>query len=285
MDVTHQADSCPAAASLGVRRVGCVSYLNAKPLIDGVEALERTRVKFDVPARLLEDLESGQVDLALCPVIDYFRARVPLRIVPVGGIGCQGETLTVRLYSRVPIERVDRVFADSDSHTSVALLQVLFHQIHRRQVAVIPYHAREQVARHRLVEPPATMLLIGDKVVTDSPRAVEYPYQLDLGQAWHDLTGLPFLFAVWMAPEGAALGDLPEQLAAQRQRNAARIDEIVDRYAQAHGWPRDLARQYLGRILRYEVGNPQLQAMERFAAMAQELGLIETTRPLRLWGE
>src|SRR5690606_3262255 len=105
-------------------RVGCVSFLNSKPLIDGVEG-PGVSVHYAVPAQLLGMLEAGEVDVALCPVIDYHRASAPLVIVPVGGIASDGPTFTVRLYSQVPIERVTTVDADTDSHTSVALMRVL----------------------------------------------------------------------------------------------------------------------------------------------------------------
>lgn len=270
------------ASSQAARRIGCVSYLNARPLIAGLDTGEEPRVRFDVPARLLADLEAGDVDIALCPVIDYHRARTPLVVVPVGGIGCAGTTLTVRLFSRVPIERITRVHADSDSHTSVALLRVLLAERYGLRPELVSYHAREQVAEHRLTEPPETMLLIGDKVVADSPRAIEYPHQLDLGQAWRETMGLPFVFAVWMARRGSDLGELPRLLDTQRRVNAERIDAIAERDAPRHGWPRELAREYLGGIMRYTIGPRELEAIERFGTLAAQHGLIPAPRPLEV---
>ena len=271
-----------SASQSATRRLGCVSYLNAKPLIEGLTDGADPSVRFDVPARLLADLEAGDVDLALCPVIDYHRAARPLTMVPAGGIGCAGSTLTVRLFSRVPIEQVRAVHADTDSHTSVALLRIVLAEQYGLQPELIAYHAREQVADHRLTASPETMLLIGDKVVTDSPKAIEYPHQLDLGEAWHALTGLPFVFAIWMAPADAPLGDLPAILDAQRRANADQLQTIVDRYAARHGWPRDLALHYLGSVLRYEIDAPALQAIERFGALAAQHGLIAAQRPLNI---
>lgn len=265
-----------------VHRIGCVSYLNAKPLIDGLEPRGNPRVRFDVPSRLLEDLESGDVDIALCPVIDYYRSRVPLQIVPVGGIGCKGPTLTVRLYSRVPIAQISRVHTDTDSHTSVALLRVILHQRYGLHPEFVDYNAREHVAGNRIVHQPQTMMLIGDKVVTDSPPAVTYPHQIDLGEAWHEMTGMPFVFAVWMCRRGEELGDLPHLLERCRLDNSARIAEIVDRYATSHHWPKDLALEYLGRLLRYEIGKDELDAIRHFAAAAGQLGIIDATQPLNI---
>lgn len=281
--------TCPQAA----RRVGCVSYLNARPLIDGLdrtggededtdrgegadEGAAALTVRYAVPAQLLGDLEAGAVDIALCPVIDYHRARMPLTIVPAGGIGCAGATLTVRLFSRVPIERVRRVHVDIESHTSVALLRVLLAERFHRHPELLAYDAHEREAEGA----PETMLLIGDKVVTDAPADSDYPHQLDLGEAWQAMTGLPFVFAVWMAARDTDLGDLPGLLDRQRRRNADRIDRIVQEHAPRHHWPRDLARHYLGAVLRFAIGAPELEAIERFSALAARHGMIETARPL-----
>src|SRR3954468_17379714 len=83
-------------------RVGSVSYLNAKPLIYGLEKSEDLKIALDVPSRLLEDLQGDLFDIALLPVIDYQRMN-GLRIVPAGGIGSDGETLTVRIFSKQPL--------------------------------------------------------------------------------------------------------------------------------------------------------------------------------------
>lgn len=270
----------PPPPGQALRRIGCVSYLNAKPLIEGLEGQPDPQVRFDVPSRLLEDLQSGQVDIALCPVIDYFRSPVPLEIVPVGGIGCQGPTLTVRLFSRVPIEQITTIHADTDSHTSIALLGVLLAERYGLRPTLIDYNAREQVVGHRLVPPPQTLLLIGDKVVTDGPTSEQYPHQMDLGEAWHEWTGRPFVFAIWMTRAGTELGNLPAVLEAQRIINAGRIEPIVDRHAASHGWPRDLALRYLGHLLRYSTGSAELQAIEHFASMAQRVGVLAKGREL-----
>ena len=266
-----------------VRRIGCVGYLNAKPLIEGLEGLADPAVRLDVPSALLTDLETGEVDIALCPVIDYYRSVEPLVMVPVGCIASDGPTQTVRLFSRVPIGSITRVHADVDSHTSVALLCVLFDALHGKALDVVPFDALHDVTRGKRTPEHEAMLLIGDKVVTNAPPAETYAYQMDLGEAWKGLTGLPFVFAIWMAKRGVGLGDLPQTLDRQRQLNAQNTDAIADRHAQSHGWAIDNARNYLGRVLSYAVGPAHLQAIELFAEKAAQLGLIETTKPLDLY--
>lgn len=278
--VNQHAHNSQSTTHTSSYKVGCVSFLNSKPLIEGVDDSPICAVRFDVPSHLLNDLLEDKVDIALCPAIDYFRSPVPFKIVPVGGICSEGYTFTVRLYSQIPIEQITTVYVDNDSHTSVALLQILLGEIYHIKPKLIDYHAREHVAEGKIEQKPQAMLLIGDKVVTDSPLAVEYPHQMDLGQAWNNLTGLPFMFAVWMAKEDRELGDLPKHLDQQRQKNAQHINEVSTRYAAAHGWPKDLTRKYFTEILDYKVSPRHLQAMGRFGQYAQQYGLIEEFKEL-----
>lgn len=265
-----------------VGHIGCVSFLNAKPLIEGLDHLPNLVVKFDVPSRLLADLESGAVDIALCPVIDLQRSAVPLEVVPAGGIGCDGPTLTVRIYSRVPLDQITDIYVDTDSHTSICLMRVLLAELYNIKPRLIDYHAREQVAEHRVITQPNTMLLIGDKVVTSAPSDDEYPYQMDLGEAWKTLTGMPFVFAVWMARQGTSLGALPALLNEARHNNASRIDAIVAQHASPLGWPDDQATRYLGHWLKYAIGPRELEAMQLFFTMAMQHGVIEHLRDMKV---
>jgi chorismate dehydratase len=265
-------------------RVGVVSFVNTLPLIDGLERLSNVRLRHSVPSLLIDQLLAGDVDLALCSSIDYQRSPEPLVIVPAGALACHGPTLTVRLYSQVPVSRITRVYCDTDSHTSICLMQILLREVHGFAPELIDYDAREHVADNRPLEWPEAVLLIGDKVVTDSPPAVRYPTQVDLGELWHQHTGLPFVFATWMAL--AAADPAPIRTAAmvlerQRLHNQLRLDRIIHDRAEPRGWPADLARDYLKPRLHFELGPEHLTSLELFYAKAHEHGLIETVRQVR----
>jgi len=266
-----------------VMRIGCVGYLNAKPLIDGLGEAGDPIVRLGVPSSLLEELEADEVDIALCPVIDYYRSKVPLVIVPVGCIASDGPAQTVKLFSKVPLADISQVHADLDSHTSVALLSVLLKELHGLGPEVIPFDARAEVHTGQGDATPQAMLLIGDKVVHHAPSRDDYPHQMDLGEAWKELTGLPFVFAVWMARRDTELGGLPGMLDNLRERNAGEIDRIADHQAEAHGWSAQAAREYLGRVIHYRVGPKHLEAIERFANYTAELGLIDQARRIERW--
>src|SRR5437870_4538763 len=120
-------ESTANAASIATDRalrVASVSYLNARPLIHGLGDDGDVDLHLDVPSRLLEGLRRQRFDVALLPVIDYQRME-GLRLVPAGGIGCDGLTLTVRLFSRVPISEIQTLACDTESHTSVALARII----------------------------------------------------------------------------------------------------------------------------------------------------------------
>src|SRR5689334_5418219 len=109
------------------QRVAAVSFLNAKPLIWGLEEDSDIQLLLDVPSKLVDLLQAGHADVALLPVVDYQRVD-GLTIVPAGGIGSDGPTLTVRIFSRVPAPQIRTLGCDPDSHTSVALARVLLGQ-------------------------------------------------------------------------------------------------------------------------------------------------------------
>ncbi len=264
-------------------RLGVVSFVNTLPLIDGLEHLSDLCLRHSVPSRLIDQLLGGEVEAALCSSIDYQRSPEPLIVLPAGALGCDGPTLTVRLYSAVPVGEITRVHCDTDSHSSVALLRILLKELHGIEPELIDYNAREHVANNRPLDWPESMLLIGDKVVTDSPPAVRYPHQLDLGAVWRELTGLPFVFAAWMARAGADVHRLRIAMSVldrQRRYNCERLDLIVERRARPRNWPADLASEYLKQRLVYTFGDRQRQAMELFFQKAAALGIIERARPL-----
>ena len=260
--------------------VAAVSFLNARPLIDGLDEEPGLHVISDVPSRLLETLLEDRASVALCPVIDFQLSPAELSIVPAGAIGSDGPTLTVRVFSRIPMDEVSQVHTDGDSHTSVALLTIVFDDLFGQMPEIRTLGSTDVNGSD---SPPDTVLLIGDKVVRNRPDPELYPFELDLGATWKEITGLPFVFASWMARADRDLGDLPARLRRCRDRNRRRTTDIADAHAAASGWPQELAADYLGDILRYELGPRELEALELFWSKCHDLGLIERLRPMKLY--
>jgi chorismate dehydratase len=264
-------------------RVGVVRYLNARPLVEGLDACRGLSLAAAVPARIGPMLEAGRLDIGLASLIDFARARTPLALIPAGMIGCEGPTLTVRVFSKVPPAEVRTLAADTDSHTSVALARLLFRRVYGSDPTPIDLDAREMVTPGSSERWPEALLLIGDKVVHASPPPVRYPFQIDLGQAWFEMTGLPFAYAVWMCrAEDAERPEIHEAAALldrQRRRNQARADWVVSARARERDWPEDLARDYLGTRLRFEVGPREREGIAEFLRLAAAEGLAPQAEP------
>lgn len=267
-----------------------MSYLNTLPLIEGLAKLKGLNLTLTAPANLLGLLLDGSADAALVSSIDYQRSPRPLAILPVGMIGSDGPTMTVRLFSRCPIPSISSIAADADSHTSVALLGILLDELHGIRPTISPFDADAHRARrdHTAAGWPEAVLLIGDKVITDSPPAAIYPHQLDLGQAWRTLTGLPFVYAVWMCAadcaEDPAITLAADLLDRQRRHNATRLRWIATTAAPLRGWPADLAHTYLSGLLRFDFDDRAEQALTLFHTKAHTLGLTHHNRALMFAG-
>lgn len=279
-------------------RLAAVRYLNTAPLITGLEDLQGLSLELMVPSRIAEAVASRRADIGLVSIIDLARAHPaqgphPVRLAGLraGMIGSNGRTMTVRIFSRVDPRRITHLHADTDSHTSVALASLILAHRTGSLPTLIPFDTRERIALLPHTQPgpqphtqaqdewPEALLLIGDKVVTQTPSAVRYPHQIDLGEAWRDLTGLPFVYALWACRAGDS--DSPQIATAaalldrQRRRNAMRIDAIATEHARRLGWPDDLARRYLGELLRYELSADAVEGAERFLDMAAQAGLAQ----------
>jgi chorismate dehydratase len=283
----------PRAKVERLPRIAAVRYLNTLPLIEGLEKVEGLSLTPAVPSRIAEMVLAGEADIGLASIVDVATARGPagerLAGIPVGQIGCDGPTLTVRLFSTVPFERITELHADTESHTSVILARLILRARFGCSPTLCAFDLRERVelslANKRPVPAsleeawPNALLMIGDKVVTDAPPAARYPHQLDLGEAWKAWTGLPFVYAVWASTRSRA-SDPAIRLAAQlldrqRRHNGGRLEWLISQRAPAHRWPVDLAREYLGGLLRYECGEREQAAAARFIGEASNAGLLE----------
>src|SRR5262249_48829934 len=149
----------------------------------------------DLPSRLADQLAAGELDVALIPVIEYFRGR-DYRIVPDIAITTRGPALSVTLFSRVPWAEIRRVALDEGSRTSATLAQVLLHYRHaiRPEVVPLPIDAEPETTDADAV------LLIGDRAMKACLPGFRFAY--DLGQEWQDWTSLPFVYAVWAVRPG-----------------------------------------------------------------------------------
>lgn len=253
-------------------RLGAVSFLNARPLVEGLDARDDVELLYDVPSRLQARLDGGEVDAALIPVIDLLRSPGRYRVVSDACIGSDGETMTVRVFSQVPPDRVSALAVDTDSHTSVALATVVWGELYQRRLEI-----RTIDARGAAIEKQDAVLLIGDKVV--DPRRAGFAFEVDLGGAWKHLTGLPFVFAVWAQRVGEAAAaqryheGLAVLLSEARDAGVARAEEIARQEGPRHGWSEGPAVRYLTKRIRFELDAASVEGADLFGRMCAKYDL------------
>ncbi len=270
-------------------RIAAVEFLNTITLIEGLETWTDCQLIKAVPSRIGQMVVEGSADIGLASIVDAADPQNNLALIPAGMIGCEGPTLTVRLFSAVEPEKITTVHADTDSHTSVMLADIILRELHSVAAEFKPFDTREQMGietehpdeLHQAW--PETILLIGDKVVVDSPPAVRYPHQIDLGQAWHELTNLPFVYATWMcraddadSPKIAQAAIMLERIA---KRNALRLDWLVTTQAKSHHWPADLARTYIGQLLKFTPDLRAQEAVELFFNKLRTHNILNAAKP------
>ena len=261
-------------------RLGVVNFMNTTPLIHGLELNEGIELVPRVPSELVTLVEQGEVDFALSSSIDYQKSTCDVSILPVNALSSNGETLTVKVCSRIPLQDITEVHCDTDSHTSIVLLQIILHRQYGCSIEVVPKDLRAVTSVQD--ELPDAVLIIGDKVVTNDV-SVSHPYEADLGAAWKELTGLPFVFAVWLGQ-----ADVPSYKAKQaatmidRQLrcNNQRVEQVVARNADSRGWDCNLALKYVTNHMDYSWTDEHEQSLELFYQYANKLGLIRQRKPI-----
>ena len=225
-------------------RYGAVSYLNARPLIEGLDPLI-----LDEPARLVRRFEAGELDVALLPVA----AAEAAGLARVGrlGIAAEGKVDSVLLILRKAVKEIETLRLDPASRTSNVLAQVLL----RDAFSVTP----------EIVDGEADAeLVIGDAALV---RLGEADMVLDLAETWTWFTGLPFVFAAWYGDEAAA-----PALEAAYEKGRQRIAEYAA--DAALGLETAALETYLRERIRYELSGRELGGLRRFLESARRLGLL-----------
>jgi chorismate dehydratase len=259
-------------------RVGAVNYLNTKPLIYELESLApEAELVLDVPSRLADLLAEGQLDVALIPVIEYFRAGT-YSIVPDIAIASRGPVLSVTLFSRQPWTGIRRLALDEGSRTSAALAQILL----RKRYGVSPELVALPMDQSAENVDADAVLLIGDRAMRACLPGFDHAF--DLGQEWHDWTGLPFVYAVWAVREGADLGPVEAALAESKRRGCARIGRIAHDEAPRLGLDAGFCRRYLANIIHFDLGPREQAGLDHYYMLACELGLARRGVNLDFYG-
>lgn len=260
-------------------RLGAVSYLNTKPLVYGLDAHpDQFDVRFDVPAKCAELLHEGRVDLGLIPAIEYLRGDYA--IIPDVSIASDGDVATVAVFTRTPIGEVKTLAVDLSSRTSVALTRVLCAK--RWQIA--PKFTPAEPDLQAMLARADAALVIGDPAFEIDP-AKHGVTKIDLGAEWKALTGLPFVYAMWVGRPGAASPDQCRALQQARDRGVAHLDAIAKEAGGGDATVERRALTYLRDNLKYGLGDAEQAGLRKFHELAAEIAAVPQLKPLRFYSE
>jgi len=242
-----------AAAAAWTRpiRAGSVPYLNAAPLVRGLEG----RLRLLPPSQLAVELRKGTLDAGLVSITETL-LHDAYDILDGYGVASDGEVYSVFLAHRGPLEAVRRVRCDTASLTSVNLLRVLLAERGLRP-EFEPLTSVEGAGREEAV------LLIGDGAIAF--RQAGHPHTIwDLGEAWRAWTGLPFVYAVWALRRGVDTAGLRRELAEAGERGQREMDAVV---REARGFDEAFRRIYLTRHTHHTLGAMEKEGVARFVAL------------------
>ncbi len=253
-------------------RVGAVSYLNTKPLVYGLEEhADEIDLCFDLPSRLADRLNSGDLDIALIPSIEAV-ANPDYTILSDACIGCRGAVWSVKLLSRVPAREIKTLSLDEGSRTSRILCRIILSQ----QFGVTPELTQLSMADSWHDVATDAVVIIGDRAMTIDPP--EFPFVWDLGEAWNNWTQLPFVFALWAARSDNDLRQHFDRLgwilSRARDRGIKNIKEIAKASATHYGLTESVCRNYLSDNLNFQLGDAEKQGLAAYFRYAADLNVI-----------
>ncbi len=236
-------------------KVGIVNYLNALPLLYGIQKepfINNIELIIDYPAKIAGMLLEGSIDVGL----------VPIAIIPQMKewhfandycIGTQGEVASVSLFSEVPVENIEQVLLDYQSRSSVALLKYLLKDYWKISPELVDTNSDAYINN---VKGNTAGLIIGDRALENYSR---FKYRYDLGTAWKNHTGLPFVFAAWISNK-----KLPDSFtSAFNEANAAGLNYIDTIVANTQFTGFDL-KKYFVYHLNYLLDDAKRKGFDKF---------------------
>jgi chorismate dehydratase len=276
-------------------RLGAVEYLNARPLVYGLEQSPRFALRFDVPSRCASLLHDGSIDVGLIPSIEYLRGpaeagphvqpEVGYAIVPGMAISSRGPVASVAIYTTKAIPDVASLALDTSSRSSVALARVLC----ARAFKINPAFSSHPPDLQAMLKVADAALIIGDHALFIDGGELEIDgrctvvEKIDLGDVWDATTGLPFVYAFWAGRLDALSADDIEILSSAKAEGVARVEAIAGSYFSGEPGRQRAGARYLRDNIRYDFGADERAGLELFYRYAAECGVVNETRELRFY--
>ncbi len=266
-------------------RLGAVGYLNARPLVVGLDSHPRFDLQFDIPARCATLLHEDATDLGLIPSIEFLRGpggAGGYRIVPGVAIASRGPVASVAVFTKRPIGEVRSLALDTSSRTSVALTRVMCARAWHIDPAFEPLGPDVPAMLARC----DAALVIGDVALLTGEVRLKpertYIEKIDLGEEWLTLTGLPFVYAFWAGRPGALTDGDVRALQEARDAGASNPEVVAAGY---FGDPalQAIGARYLRDNIKYQLGDAERAGLETFYRYAAELGLAPDVKRVQFY--
>ena len=247
-------------------RIGAVPYMNAKPLIYGLDRYpEKIELVFEVPSLLPGMLNNDQIDVAIIPSIEYFR-NGNYAIIPGISIASIGTVESVKIFSKVPLQNIRSAALDKSSLTSCALSKILL----KEQYHLSPQYSQWNQQYDITGVDTDAVLIIGDNAL----KILDNGYiTLDLGQSWFEFTGLPFVYAIWVVKRDHRIPGLNNLLKSAKEAGIRSVKALAVTESQRLQLTHERCLNYLTNSIRYDFGKDEIKGFLAFYQHAVSLGL------------
>jgi chorismate dehydratase len=243
-------------------KISVVSYLNSKPFIHGIEKKPSPDwdVTLDIPSECARKLISGEAQVGLVPVAAL--PSIPgYKIITPYCIGAKGKVDSVKLYSHVPVEQITKVILDYQSRTSVALVKILARELWK----IHPEWTAGSAGFESQASGTTAVVVIGDRTFSMNG---SYTFEYDLSEGWQQLTGLPFVFAVWVLSgslsmeDASSISSFEQQFSEALKYGIEHIDKVIQENESRY--PETDVRKYLTQSISYELSAEKREAIQLF---------------------
>ena len=270
-------------------RLGRIAFINVAPIYYALEnniLNHNFELIADVPSHLNEMMCQGQLDLSACSCLEYARRWRRYYLAEDLCIASNGPVMSVLLLSQKPLTQLDgaEILISGQSHTSVILTQLLLKERMQVEATIRIGHVSMELAKGH---EPCAFLAIGDEALKFAKHP-KYPYVLDLAEAWHSWTGLPFVFAVWIISRqsyqaGHFQQDPSIPLRASRDYGLQHLDLCIDSVEKCTPLDRAALKIYYQQALNYKLGPEELKGLQLFYQKIANHGFISEVPELNFY--
>jgi len=243
-------------------KITAISYLNTIPFIYGIKnsgLLDKYVLELDVPSVSARKILEHKADIGLVPVA-LLKSLKNYRIITDYCIGAVGNVRSVVLLSNLPLKEIKKVFLDYDSLTSVNLVKVLAKKFWK----INPLWEKQTESRGDVLEKQESVVAIGDKTFE---LINKFKYCYDLSDEWYKYTGLPFVFACWVA-----VSDLPDEFTKSFDRaiefGTMHIKECIKEIPEKM-YPNINVIEYLTKLISFKFDDKKKKALNLFLSFLE----------------